>query len=232
MLKKCQPPDLQSLEEEAILAPMRQPSGRRERKKQQTRQHIASVALRLFLERGFDQVTVTEVADIADVSANTVYNYFPTKEELFFGLHRPMETELAKRIQQRQQGQTLLAFLREDLRFSLERLRAMPVEEGTERRQVIQMIQSTPSLQAYSLRMMQMGEREVERVLAEEMHAPEIVPHLVAHLILALYGKLFTEYDARCESGQSADEIHAALAEMISAGLELLAHGLDASYAP
>ncbi|WP_338932154.1 TetR/AcrR family transcriptional regulator [Streptomyces netropsis] len=57
--------------------------GLRERKKRQTRQHISDVATGLFLERGFDAVTIAEIAAAADVSVNTVYNYFPAKEDLF-----------------------------------------------------------------------------------------------------------------------------------------------------
>ncbi|BBJ40169.1 hypothetical protein SSPO_028870 [Streptomyces antimycoticus] len=40
------------------------------------------MATGLFLERGFDRVTVAEVAAAAEVSVNTVYNYFPAKEDL------------------------------------------------------------------------------------------------------------------------------------------------------
>ncbi|MGZ0148149.1 TetR/AcrR family transcriptional regulator [Kribbella sp. WER1] len=58
--------------------------GRRERKKQQTRQAISDVATGLFLERGFDAVTVAEVARAADVAVQTVFNHFPAKEDLFF----------------------------------------------------------------------------------------------------------------------------------------------------
>ncbi|TCC34682.1 TetR/AcrR family transcriptional regulator [Kribbella sindirgiensis] len=58
--------------------------GRRERKKQQTRQAISDVATTLFLERGFDAVTVAEVARAADVAVQTVFNHFPAKEDLFF----------------------------------------------------------------------------------------------------------------------------------------------------
>ncbi|GAA2814346.1 hypothetical protein GCM10010522_34890 [Kribbella solani] len=58
--------------------------GRRERKKQQTRQAISAVATTLFLERGFDAVTVAEVARAADVAVQTVFNHFPAKEDLFF----------------------------------------------------------------------------------------------------------------------------------------------------
>ncbi|MEV6184397.1 helix-turn-helix domain-containing protein, partial [Streptomyces sp. NPDC052015] len=50
--------------------------GLRERKKRQARQHISDVATGLFLERGFDEVTIAEIAEAADVSVNTVYNYF------------------------------------------------------------------------------------------------------------------------------------------------------------
>jgi AcrR family transcriptional regulator len=57
---------------------------RRERKKQQTRQAISDVATALFMDRGFDAVTVAEVARAADVAVQTVFNHFPTKEDLFF----------------------------------------------------------------------------------------------------------------------------------------------------
>jgi AcrR family transcriptional regulator len=59
-------------------------TGRRERKKLQTRQSISDVATALFLERGFDAVTIAEVAGAADVAVQTVFNHFPTKEDLFF----------------------------------------------------------------------------------------------------------------------------------------------------
>ena len=63
--------------------------GLRERKKTQTRQHIAQVAWRLFADHGFDRVTVADIAREAEVAVATVFNYFPTKEALFFF---PLET--------------------------------------------------------------------------------------------------------------------------------------------
>jgi AcrR family transcriptional regulator len=60
------------------------PADRRSRKRLATRQNISKVATRLFLERGFDQVTVDEVAKAADVGRMTVFNYFPRKEDMFF----------------------------------------------------------------------------------------------------------------------------------------------------
>ena len=68
--------------------------GRRERKKQQTRQLIADSARQLFVEHGFERVSVAEVARRADVAEATVFNYFPSKEDLVFsGLER-FEDEL------------------------------------------------------------------------------------------------------------------------------------------
>ncbi|TMD28420.1 MAG: helix-turn-helix transcriptional regulator, partial [Chloroflexi bacterium] len=58
--------------------------GLRERKKQQTRQQIFEASQHLFARRGFAEVKVAEVAEAANVSEMTVYNYFPTKEDLFY----------------------------------------------------------------------------------------------------------------------------------------------------
>jgi AcrR family transcriptional regulator len=63
---------------------MPMPSDRRSRKRLATRQGISNAATRLFLERGFDQVTVDEVAAAADVGRMTVFNHFPRKEDMFF----------------------------------------------------------------------------------------------------------------------------------------------------
>src|SRR5580658_5525585 len=63
---------------------MSTPSDRRSRKRLATRQGISNAATRLFLERGFDHVTVDEIAAAADVGRMTVFNHFPRKEDMFF----------------------------------------------------------------------------------------------------------------------------------------------------
>ncbi len=82
--------------------------GLRERKKQQTREKIRSVARELFVERGFERVTVAEVAAAADVSEATVFNYFPTKEDLFFGGLEEFEEQLLDTIRSRGPGESVL----------------------------------------------------------------------------------------------------------------------------
>src|SRR5215210_6105824 len=87
----------------------RSEQGLRERKKQRMRELIAETARRLFVERGFDAVTVAEVARVADVSEKTVFNYFPTKEDLVYWRMESFEDELLETIRAREPGESVLA---------------------------------------------------------------------------------------------------------------------------
>ena len=83
---------------------MSEPLGLRERKKQQTRELIAGTARELFAERGFDAVTVAEIARAADVAEATVFNYFPTKEDLFYSRLEAFEEELLEAVRRARAG--------------------------------------------------------------------------------------------------------------------------------
>src|SRR5215472_7050937 len=83
--------------------------GLRERKKLRTRESIRDTAVRLFLARGFDRVTIAEVAREADVSEATVFNHFPTKEDLVYGQMEAFEQELLEAVRDRPPGQSALA---------------------------------------------------------------------------------------------------------------------------
>src|SRR5215211_7662728 len=82
--------------------------GLRERKKQRTRELIAETARRLFAERGFERVTVAEVARAAEVAEKTVFNYFPTKEDLVYWRLESFEEELLEAIREREPGESVL----------------------------------------------------------------------------------------------------------------------------
>src|SRR3954464_9208050 len=92
---------------------MTEPSvGRRERKKAATRQAIADAALRLFLERGYDQVSIRDIADAADVSTTTLFKHFTGKEALVFDDDTDTETRLVDAVRRRAAGQSILGALR------------------------------------------------------------------------------------------------------------------------
>ncbi len=77
---------------------------RRTRKRLQTRQAISDVATRLFFERGFDNVTIDEIAEAADVGRMTVFNHFPRKEDMFFDREDEMRDIAFAAIRERDAG--------------------------------------------------------------------------------------------------------------------------------
>ncbi|MFI8324552.1 TetR/AcrR family transcriptional regulator [Streptomyces sp. NPDC085529] len=87
--------------------------GLRERKKHETRQRLAHVATLLFIERGFDTVTISEIAEAADVSKKTVTNYFPLKEDLVFDAHELAVDSLARTVRERPVAASALHGLRD-----------------------------------------------------------------------------------------------------------------------
>ena len=89
-----------------------QQEGLRERKKQRTRETIVRVALDLFVKNGYQQTTIAQIADAADVSPRTVSTYFPAKEELVFDLNGDMKDRLAEAIRGRAPGVNTMEALR------------------------------------------------------------------------------------------------------------------------
>jgi AcrR family transcriptional regulator len=83
--------------------------GLRERKKQQTRRLILDTAARLFAEHGFDGVSVAAIARAAQLSEMTVFNYFPTKEDLVFGRMESFEERLVAAVKQRDPAESAVA---------------------------------------------------------------------------------------------------------------------------
>ena len=75
--------------------------GLRARKKRETRRLLSEVATRLFAERGFDRVTIAEVAQAANVSEKTVFNYFATKEDLVVDGRREVDADLLRMLRER-----------------------------------------------------------------------------------------------------------------------------------
>ena len=100
--------------------------GLRERKKARTRQLIADTAARLFAERGYEHVAVTDVAREAEVAEQTVYNYFPTKEQLVTDREQQIEDRLCDLIRSRPPGVTPAAAVRDLVLGSVTGIRSIP----------------------------------------------------------------------------------------------------------
>ena len=105
-------------------------AGLRERKKRRTRQHIADTAARLFGERGYEHVAVVDVAEAAEVSEQTVYNYFPTKQDLVFDLEEDLSDRLTDLIRTRPAGVSPAAAIREEALAFVEGIKAVPPDQA------------------------------------------------------------------------------------------------------
>jgi AcrR family transcriptional regulator len=102
--------------------------GLRERKKRRTREAIAAAAQALFEARGFDAVTIVEIARAADVSEKTISNYFPTKEDLVFGHGGERRAALVEAIRDRAPGESVVGPFRRATAEFLDRVAGDPVE--------------------------------------------------------------------------------------------------------
>jgi AcrR family transcriptional regulator len=102
--------------------------GLRERKKRRTRETIAGAAMALFETRGFDAVTIAEIAREADVSEKTISNYFPAKEDLVFGRGGERRAALVEAIRGRAAGESIVSPFRRATADFLDRVEREPVE--------------------------------------------------------------------------------------------------------
>lgn len=145
--------------------------GLRERKKRQTKQRISDIATGLFLEHGFVTVTVAEVAEAADVSVNTVYNYFPAKEDLFLDRLDGVTMRLARMIRGRDAGESAAAAVLRGMRQDIGAVSpAYGLMEGFDA--FMNVIEHAPTLKARLFRLQQEVQDAVVATLREETGAP------------------------------------------------------------
>jgi AcrR family transcriptional regulator len=199
--------------------------GLRERKKQRTRQAIRDAALRLFAQRGFDNVTVAEVAQAAEVAEKTVFNYFGTKEALFFDQDAPIEADLVNAIRQRTPGESAVAAVRRYLAGHLKAPAAIP-----EHYHGLPVLAHSPALQAYLRVLFARSEQTVAQVLAEETATdPDgIEPRVAAVALVGALRTLYERFLTAAASGQDAKDAVAALPQDVQRAFDLLERGLGA----
>ena len=166
--------------------------GLRERKKLRTRQQIADTAWRLFAERGFDEVPVAEIARAAEVSEATVFNYFPTKEDLVFHRMEAFEDELLTAIRGRGEGESIVeAFGRFVLRprgF----LGSDDPEATDGMRRVARVMTGSPALQARERQILDRYTSTMAALIGEErgMSAGDPEPWVMANSLIGVHRAL------------------------------------------
>lgn len=148
-----------------------EPMGRRERKKAATRKNISDVATALFLERGFDEVSIREVADAADVSPTTVFAHFPQKEALVFDEDDEQRDRLVSAVRDRPAGTTINRAIHT---FYETELKANVQEHGDDVTRIfLRFLNETPALREYAAKMWLRHEDALSEAIADELGLPD-----------------------------------------------------------
>jgi AcrR family transcriptional regulator len=200
--------------------------GLRERKKARTRQVIADAAARLFAQRGYEQVAVSDVAREAEVSEQTVYNYFPTKEQLVTDRDQLVQTELSRLIRTRPPGTTPAAAIREFVLDAVEGIRRIPAEQW--RGELGFLAAISPTVHRLALEMSDRQATALATAIAEtDMVAPEIA-RLRGIALAGVLQIIITEAGRRTREGQSQNRI----ADELRPAIEAVLDDLDAWLTP
>jgi AcrR family transcriptional regulator len=194
--------------------------GLREFKKLRTRQEIADKALELFAAHGFDRVTVAEVAHAAGVSEKTVFNYFPTKEDIFFDEVDEREAALVAAIENRAPGESILSALR---RMQLESCGRMCTPGFAI---FARIIEESPALRAKELEVMARFQRSLADALERQLGISELDADVAATLLIGVHWQFFLLARNRALAGRHGPGAVRVLRRDLARAYDLLEHGL------
>jgi AcrR family transcriptional regulator len=202
--------------------------GRRERKKARTHELIAETARRLFLERGFDAVTVAEIAREADVAEKTVFNYFPAKEDLFYGRLEAFEEGMLSAIRDREPGTSIIAAFRGFVMRSRGALQREGEEATTQLRAINRVITESPALQAREREIFARYTDSLAELIARETRAAPgaIEPRVVASALIDVHRTLIAFVRERTLAGDEASRVRRQLLARTRRAFDLLEGGL------
>jgi AcrR family transcriptional regulator len=200
--------------------------GLRERKKQQTRQLIAGSASRLFNARGFESVKVAEIARAADVSEVTVFNYFPTKEDLFFSGMESFEEILLEAVRDRAPGESALAAIRHTV---LEGCKGLGTEERADAiADAATLINASPALQTREREIVARYAQRLAALLAAEAgaRADDLEACAVAGALMSTQRALVVYVRGRVLAGRRGSKLVRDARSQVSRAFALLENGL------
>ena len=207
-------------------------TGLRERKKQQTRRHIAETARRLFSDRGFEHVPVSEIARVADVAETTVFNYFPRKEDLVYWRLESFEDELLATIRERPRGESVLTAFKRFLLAQRGLLGQSDPEAREELTAVTRMIVASPALQARERQIFAGYTESLARLIAAELGEDEhaVEPWVAANAMIGAHRALIGLARRLIVDETPQQQVARAVRAEADRGFERLGHGL-AEYA-
>ncbi|MFJ2935439.1 TetR/AcrR family transcriptional regulator [Streptomyces sp. NPDC087219] len=202
-------------------------TGLRESKKQETRQLISDHATRLFMEQGFEQTTIAEIATAARVAKKTVTNYFPRKEDLALDHHEAFTATLARAVADRAADESPLAALRREFAAAVEECDPVAGFAGPE---FARMIAESPTLSARLRELHDLREEALAEALAAvaPAQAPAIAPRAAAALLGAAHRLLFQRIQELTLAGEPNARIAAVVAPEATYLFDLLEAGLPA----
>ncbi|MFJ2107822.1 TetR/AcrR family transcriptional regulator [Streptomyces microflavus] len=195
----------------------------RERKKQLTYRAISDAAVAMFLERGFDKVSVAEVAAAADISKPTLFRYFPAKEDLALHRFADREDEAARVVGGRAPGASPLEALRRHFLAGLDR--RDPATGLCDAPQVLafhRLLYGAPSLVARLYAYQGRSEAALARALGGGVTA-----RLAAGQVIAVLRILAEENWRRIDAGESADRVYAGAVQAAEEAFVQLRSGLE-----
>ena len=196
--------------------------GLREQKKVQTREAIANSGMKLFVARGFDHVSVGEIAREAGVSEKTVFNYFPTKEDIFFDEVPARLDALAKAVRGRRPEQSLVGVMHELHAKECNRL-ARP-----EFAHFARVIAESPALQAKEMEVMGLFTDRLALTIREEFGMHPVDAQMAANLLMSIHWQFFRNARTYALAGRSGPAAARRMRSDLERAYRLLEHGLGA----
>jgi len=208
----------------------------RERKKRDTRRRISAAGARLFAEHGFPAVTVVQIGAEAGVSAKTVFNYFPTKEEIFFAGTSPVDDRLLWVVRDRPAGESAYDALRrqavqtpedteglahavrerrpgETVYEAIERFRACPppAPDPATTAARARVYLGSDALQGYAQRLFTRAEAELARLLAEDTvtEPDDPLPTVASFILFSPIRAVFHQQQLQWAAGRPPAEVAA-----------------------
>ncbi|WP_028937839.1 TetR/AcrR family transcriptional regulator [Pseudonocardia spinosispora] len=194
---------------------------RRERKKRQTRQLLTETALRLFAERGYEQTTVAQIAEAADVATKTFFNYFPSKEDVLFADTTHDNAVSLEVIAGRRPGESIAALMTRVYDETLARYRAENIGADPELvRAYVRLVMTVPALLAKALHLSYELQREMAHALVKA-YPDELDPVSAAAVIGSFAGAAQGAAMMSLRLNESDEQLWAAARR----GIEIALHG-------